>query len=123
MSTVSPSDHSQVGEYDGVDHGTLQGSGREAPESLEEHDPLVGVDAHLRAASRALGQLVATSTDGDDGPRFAAINDADRLVRCALVALSDLLHPFESDSVYYGSEQRPRVSRVCKHNGQSPGRV
>lgn len=108
MSTVAPSDPPQLRELDEIVHRTLSNvGGSEIPESLRQPDRLVSVDAHLRAASRTLGQLVARSTDGDDGSRFAAINDADRLVRCALVVLSAALHPFESDSVYYGRQQRP----------------
>jgi hypothetical protein len=45
--------------------------------------------AHLGAASRTLKQLLAGFADGADGISFAAINDADRIVSCALIVLLD----------------------------------
>ena len=52
-------------------------------------DELDTVISHLRAAAVTLSRLVATTADGADGVRFAAINDADRIVCCALIMLLD----------------------------------
>ena len=52
-------------------------------------DELDIVIAHLRAAAATLSRLVATTADCADGVRFAAINDADRIVCGALIMLLD----------------------------------
>jgi hypothetical protein len=58
-------------------------------------DELGTVIDHLTAAVGTLGQLVARTNAGDDGCRFAAINDSDHLVRCALVMLLDVPGPLD----------------------------
>ncbi|MGO9343300.1 MAG: hypothetical protein ACLP6E_12405 [Acidimicrobiales bacterium] len=59
-------------------------------------DELGAVITHLSAASGTLGQLVARTNAGDDGCRFAAVNDSDRLVSSALIMLLDALGTYDS---------------------------
>jgi len=61
-----------------------------ARKSTDELDTVV---AHLGAATGTLGQLLALTNAGDDGCRFAAINDSDHLVRSALIMLLGVRSP------------------------------
>ncbi len=63
-----------------------------AHQSTDEFGTVI---AHLNAAAGTLGQLVARTNAGDDGCRFAAINDSDHLVRSALVMLLDVRSPLD----------------------------
>ena len=64
-------------------------TGSEDASSHQLSDEFGATIAHLGAASLALKGLLAGIADGDDGIRFAAINDADRTVSCALIILLD----------------------------------
>lgn len=64
-------------------------TGSEDPDSRLLKDEFGATIAHLGAASLTLKRLLAGIADGADGIRFAAINDADRIVSCALIVLLD----------------------------------
>jgi len=63
------------------------GQGVSSPGSGNAHLP--SAVALLRAAGEILGQLCAGDVTDDDGIEWTAINDADRLVRLALIVLQD----------------------------------
>ena len=66
----------------------------EITEGRRKRNELGAAIDHHNTASGALGRMVAQTTRGDDGCRLAAINDSDRLVRSAIITLSETVSPF-----------------------------